>query len=124
MLREVAQWLRERYAGRMRAVLVYSFLVACAGPSRGALSETPAATTRRAPPLAPPASTDDRDRYQLNQQFEDMHDSQEAHREATHHDATPAPGAGSAAPATARPIKHGPAEQAPDPVKPAPAPSR
>ncbi|MEO7733761.1 MAG: hypothetical protein ABIY55_22545 [Kofleriaceae bacterium] len=114
----------------MRAALVCSFLVACAGPSQGALSETPAATTRRAPPLAPPASTDDRDRYQLNQQFEDMRDSQEAHREATHHDATPAPGPGSgsaapnAAPGTARPVKHGPAEQAPDPVKPAPAPSR
>jgi len=106
----------------MRAALVCSFLVACGGPSRSTLAETPTATTRRAPSLAPPASTDDKDRYQLNQQFEDMRDSQQAHREAAHQDAAPAPGAGSAAPGAAPgatpPVKRGVAEQAPDPVKP------
>lgn len=104
-----------------------SFLVACGGPSRGAPAETPTATTRRPPTLAPPASVDDKDRYQLNQQFEDMHDAQKAHREAGQRAAPPPPGAGSgsAAPGTTRPIKRGPAEQAPDvPAKHVPAPSR
>jgi len=93
--------------------------MACVGPSQQALSETPTATTRRAPAEAPPASVDDKDRYQQTQQFEDMRDSQQAHREAAHQEATPPPSAGSAAPAPAKPAKRGVAEQAPDQVKPA-----
>ena len=102
----------------MRAALVCSLLVACAGPSQQQLSETPTATTHRSPAMPPPASVDDKDRYQQYQQFEDQRDSASARREAEHQEATPPPSAGSAAPATAKPAKRGVAEQAPDQVKP------
>jgi hypothetical protein len=105
----------------MRAALVCWFLAACGGPSRSTLADTPAATTPGRPAMAPPASGDDKERSQLNQQFEDMHDAKEARREASHDGAAPPPGAGSG---SAGPVKHGPAEQAPDRVKPVPAPSK
>lgn len=98
----------------MRAVLLCSLLVACAGPSRENLAETPIATTPRSPSMPPPASVDDKDRYQVNQQFEDMHDAQEAR-----HQAAPEAGSGSA-----RPVKRGPAVQAPDRPKQGTAPSK
>jgi len=98
-------------------------LAGCAGPSRQPLAETPTATTRRPPSLAPPASDADKDRYQLNQQFEDMRDAQQAHRESKGTNAAPPPGASAPkapAPAARPPIKHGPAEQAPaQPAAPA-----
>ena len=93
-------------------------LAGCAGSSRQSLAETPTATTRRPPSLAPPASDADKDRYQLNQQFEDMNDAQQAHRESKDADAAPPPATGvpkapAPAPAPKPPVTHGPAEQAP-----------
>ncbi|MBC7978729.1 MAG: hypothetical protein H7138_27400, partial [Myxococcales bacterium] len=79
----------------MRPLLLALLLTACAGPSRNPLADTPTATTRRPPSLAPPASVEDKERYQLDQQFEDMRDTQQAHRELEHapSPAAKAPGA-------------------------------
>jgi hypothetical protein len=101
----------------MRALLACFLLAACAGPTQRPIGETPTARTRRPPSLAPPATGDDKERYQLNQQFEDMRDASQAHREHDHADAQPSAasgsgGPGSPAPAT-KPIKKRPAEQAP-----------
>ena len=66
----------------MRATaLCLLLLAACAGPSRNQLANTPTATTRRPPSLAPPASQSDEDRYQVNQQFEDQRDAKQAYDE-------------------------------------------
>lgn len=113
-----------RYVCRMRPLLLSLFLVACAGPGQDTLAKTPTATTRRTPSLAPPSNNADKDRYQLNEQFEEMRDAQQAHREASHESAPPPPapvpaatgsGApGSPAPGATPPVKkRGPAEQAP-----------
>jgi hypothetical protein len=75
----------------MRPLLLCLALAACAGPSRKELAETPTATTRRPPSLAPPASNSDEDRYQVNQQFEDMRDAEQAHREVEQDRAAPPP---------------------------------
>lgn len=120
-----------RYAAAMRVLVLCSFFVACAGAGRSTPSETPTGTTRRPASAAPPASGDDKERYRLNQQFEEMQNTQEAHREAGHDSAAPPaplpPAAGSGAPGTSaapatRPVKRGPAEQAP--AAPAPAPRK
>ena len=69
--------------------------------------------------MAPPASGDDKERYQLNQQFEDMSAAQQANRELKRANAAPPPDAlpTAGAPASpappAKPVKRGPAEQAP-----------
>jgi hypothetical protein len=96
----------------MKTLLLGLLLAACAGPSQNTLAETPAATTRRPPTLPPPASGSDRERSQLNQQFEDMRDTQQAHREAKRANAAP-PAAGAPGTAAKKPVKRGPAEQAP-----------
>jgi hypothetical protein len=115
----------------MRTLLLSLLLAACAGPSRNTLAETPTAGTRRPPSLAPPASGADKERYQMNQQFEDMRDAQQAHGEARRAQAAPPPAAvptagapGTAVPAAKPPVKRGPAAQAPaakQPVKRGPA---
>lgn len=106
----------------MRAILLCLLFVACAGPGQSQLAETPTATTPRAPSLAPPASGSDKERHQLNQQFEDMRDANEAHREAQGGEAPPppppnrtAPPSDTAPPGATPPRKRGPAEQAPAP---------
>jgi len=66
----------------MKATILCLFLVACAGPTRKQLAETPTATTRRPPTLAPPASDSDQDRYRVNQQFEDQRDAEQAYDQA------------------------------------------
>jgi hypothetical protein len=98
----------------MRALMFLVLLSACGGPSRSQLAETPTATTPRTPTLAPPASTDDKDRYKLNEQFETMQDAQNAHQEAARSEKAPPPplppdGAGSAAPGAEPPPKKKPA---------------
>jgi hypothetical protein len=107
----------------MRPFFLSLFLVACAGPGQDTLAKTPTATTRRTPSLAPPSNNADKDRYQLNEQFEEMRDAEQAHREASHESApppAPVPAAtGSGAPGSPTPPvkKRGPAEQAPAPPR-------
>lgn len=95
----------------MRALLACILLAACAGPTQRT-AETPTARTRRPPSLAPPASGEDKERYQLNQQFEDMRDASQANRELEHASAPPPTSPASPAPPAAKPVKRGPAEQA------------
>ena len=65
-------------------LLPFLFAAACAGPGQQRLSETPTAQTKATPSLAPaPAGTAERDRERVVQQFDDMKDAQQAHREAT-----------------------------------------
>jgi hypothetical protein len=66
-------------------------LMACAGPSRQQLSDTPTAQTKRTPSHAPPASTDDRDRAQVEDSWDSREDAQNAHREAGHEAEQPPP---------------------------------
>ena len=90
----------------MRALVVALLFAACGGPSRSQLAETPTAQTPRSPSLAPPASDDDKERYKVNEQFEDQRAADQAHREAGGESAAPPPpplpvegaGSGSAAP--------------------------
>ena len=64
-------------------LLPFLFAAACAGPGQQRLSETPTAQTPATPSLAPaPAGTADADRQRVTQQFDDMRDAQQAHREA------------------------------------------
>src|SRR6185295_6712981 len=108
-----------RYASPMRALLPCLLFLACAGPTQGQVAGTSTARTRSSPSLAPPASGADKERYQMNQEFEDMRDTSQANREANRASAPPAPapattGAGapgSSTPAAKRPVKRGPAEQ-------------
>jgi hypothetical protein len=96
----------------MRTLLLLA-LVACAGPSQQKLADTPTATTKRPSPVAPPASDNDKDRYQMDRQLEDARDAQQAHREAS--EPAPPPGAPVKPSTPAPPVKRGPVEQAPPP---------
>ena len=128
-----AEVVRERYTRRyaspMRALLLCLLFLACAGPTQGQVAGTSTARTRSTPSLAPPASGEDKERYQLNQEFEDMRDTTNANREINHASAPPSatPAAtgsgapGSSAPAAKRAVKRGPAEQA---AVPPPAPTK
>lgn len=111
------QWWGYRLSMRLALALVVA--LGCGGPSHDQLVETNAATMRRPATQAPPASTSDRDRERLNQQFEDMETTQQAYREAG--DSNQAP------PKAAQPIpgqpapprgKKGVAEQAPPETPP------
>lgn len=91
----------------MRTLLFALLLAACGGPSRNQLAETPTAQTPRNPSLAPPASDDDKDRYKLNEGFEDQRAAEQAYRESAGETRAPPPpppppgegaGSGSAAP--------------------------
>lgn len=90
----------------MKALLAVMLLAACGGPSQNQLAETPTAQSPRNPSLAPPASDDDKERYKLNEQFEDQRAADQAHREAAGENNAPPPaplpregeGSGSAAP--------------------------
>lgn len=66
-------------------------LMACAGPSRQQLAETPTAQTKRTPANAPPASTSDEDRSQAHDSFDSMQDADTAHREAGQESQQPPP---------------------------------
>ncbi len=76
-------------------------LAACGGPSQNQLAESPTAQSPRSPSLAPPASDDDKERYRLNEQFEDSRAAGQAYREVEGDSAPPPaplpgqPGAGS-----------------------------
>jgi len=85
-------------------------VVACGGPTQQQLAETPAARNGTTQTEAPAASTSDRDRERLNQQFDDMNTTQRAYREAEGASAKAPQGAGSG---SAAPVKKGPAEEAP-----------
>ncbi len=88
----------------MRALLVALLLTACGGPSRNQLAETPTAKTPRTQSLAPPANDNDKDRYKVNESFEDQRDAKQAYGEAGAESNAPPPaplpqeGSGSAAP--------------------------
>jgi len=115
---------RYAWSMSMRPLLLGLLLAACAGQGPHTLAGTPTARSHRQPTMPPPASADDKDRYQLNQQFEDMHDAQQAKREADRANAAPPPAALPTAgpgpsPAGKQPVKKGPAEQAPTPRGPA-----
>lgn len=75
----------------MRAFVLVLLLGACGGPQRNQLAETPTAQTPRTPSLAPPASDSDKDRYKTNEQFENIQDAQQAHREAAGGESAPPP---------------------------------
>jgi hypothetical protein len=66
----------------MRTLLLLLLAGACAGPGQQRLAETPTATTKATPAVAPPASDNDKDRAQLASSMDDMRDAQNAHREA------------------------------------------
>ena len=99
----------------MKQAALFLALAACGGPSQQQLAETPTARTHATATEAPAASTSDRDREGLRQQFDDMEATQRARKEAA--DA----GKGSAGPVVPggapdsdkKPTKKGPAEQAP-----------
>lgn len=102
----------------MRFALAFVFFTACGGPSRQQLAETPSAQAPARPAEAPPASTSDKDRERLIQQFDDMETTQRAHREAGQGQSPgsePAPGSGSGSAAAKPPPnpKKAPVEQAP-----------
>jgi hypothetical protein len=97
-------------------------LVGCSGPQQNRYAETPTARTRATPAAAPAASTSDRDREQLIQEFDDMRAGQQVHEEAKQPGGQQQPAAatqstGSGPPGTQTPKKIGPAEQAPMPPK-------
>ncbi|HUS33396.1 MAG TPA: hypothetical protein VMZ53_33065 [Kofleriaceae bacterium] len=112
------------------AIAVIAGCAGCAGPSQQQLAETPSAREPARPYEAPPASTSDKDRERLTQQFEDMETAQRAHKEANQsaRQAPPPPLKGQPTPkkkgvaeqATLPPKKKGVAEQAP--VEQAPTP--
>jgi len=115
----------------MRSALALLLVFACGGPSHDQLIDTRAAKSRRIPVEAPAASTDDREREQVTQQFEDMETTQRAYKEAkqpakSQPASAPAPnakkkGVAAQAPAPAQNAKKkGVAEQAP----PGAAPSK
>ncbi|CAN5888304.1 hypothetical protein BH11MYX3_BH11MYX3_23430 [soil metagenome] len=67
----------------MRVLLTSLLLLgACAGPGQNKLAGTPTAKSKANTGLAPPASTDDRDRSQQVNAMDDMHAGQAAHAEA------------------------------------------
>jgi len=101
----------------MKAPLLMILLVACGGPTRQQLAETPTGTSQRRPSLAPPAGTGDEDRYEMNQSFEDQAAAQQAHREANTENAKKAPPAPLPPAVPPPPPKKGPAEQAPPPPR-------
>lgn len=106
----------------MKVPVVCLLLAACVGASHDALQDTPTARSRRAPQIAPPASVDDRDRYKAYQDAESIRDAEDAYRDVERASQPPPPpaappGAGSGSgSAAARPVKRGPAEQAPKPT--------
>ena len=109
------------------ALIPLVLAAACGGPSQNQLAETPTAQTRPVPSMAPPASTSDKDRERLIQQFDDMQATQRAYEEANRPAPPPAPVQGTNPPAAPKkkgpaeqatlPKKKGPAEQAPSPAK-------
>ncbi len=104
----------------MKRLLPVLLAMACGGPSVEKVVETPAAKEQRHPTEAPSASTSDEDRNRLRNSFDDMETTQRAYREAEHGTGSAA-GSGSAAPTGKhveyppdyKPVKKGPAEQAP-----------
>jgi hypothetical protein len=103
---------------RAIVMMVIAGATACGGPSRQQLAETPSAQAPRRPAEAPPASTSDEERTMAIDQFDDMETTQRAHREANQANRA---GQGSAA-NNAKPVKTGPAIQAPpEPKKKGPA---
>lgn len=92
----------------MKALLAAMLIAGCGGPSQNQLAETPTGQSQRNPSLAPPASDDDKERYELNEQFEDRRAVDQAQREAAGETNAPPPaplpregegsGSGSAAP--------------------------
>jgi len=65
-------------------VLIASVLLAsaCGGPSVNAVAETPTATTKRTPVVAPSGGVDDDERYWVTTTLNDAQDAQQAQREA------------------------------------------
>src|SRR5512132_3302023 len=111
----------------MRLLAVLVVVVACGGPTQNQLAETPSAKNRAAPTEPPPASSSDRERAQLVQQFDDMETTQRARQEAKQGAGAGSAGEqrgsgaqpgqpkkkGPAVQGTLPPKKQGPAEQAP-----------
>lgn len=101
----------------MKALLAV-VLLACGGPTHQQLVETPSATAPRRPATPPPASTSDTDRERAWQQFEDMETAQRAHQEAGQGQGQTQKPQSKGAKPPVKPVKTGPAEQAP--AEPAP----
>lgn len=106
----------------MRYLLALMMMTACGGPTHSQVIEAPSATARARPNLAPPASTSDKDRERLVQQFEDMETTQRAYREADEEARNADPTQGYVPPGSGR---KAPVEQAPvEPPPPLDAPSQ
>lgn len=106
-----------RYGQDMKHIAaLWLALAACGGPTQQQLADTPTGRTRATPTEAPAASTSDRDREGLRQQFDDMEATQRARKEAA--DAAKGSGAGPVVPGgqpdtEKKPAKKGPAQEAP-----------
>jgi hypothetical protein len=73
----------------MRQVVAFLLVCACGGPSANTVIESSAAKAPAKHEEAPAASTSDKEREQLVQQFDDMQTTQEAYRESGEHRTTP-----------------------------------
>lgn len=94
--------------------LVLAF-AACGGPTQQQLVEQPSARTHVPATEAPAASTSDRDREGLRNQFDDMETTQRARKEAASANGSAAGPVvpGGAPDADKKPVKKGPAVEAP-----------
>lgn len=66
----------------MKTLVACVLLLAACGPNVNAVAQTPTATTKRTPAVAPPASVDDDERSRVTTTSDDMQDAQQAQREA------------------------------------------
>ncbi len=94
----------------MKCLVACLLLSSSCGPSQGAVAQTPTATTKRTPAVAPPASVDDDERHRVTTTSDDVQDAQQARREA-------AGGIGETAPATSAPTKAQPHTEPASPDK-------
>jgi len=99
---------------KLTAALVLAF-AACGGPTQQQLADTPTARTHATATEAPAASTSDRDREGLRNQFDDMENTQRARKEAANANGSAAAPVvpGGAPDSEKKPAKKGPAVEAP-----------
>lgn len=73
----------------MKQVVAFLLVCACGGPSANTVIESASAKASAKHEEAPPASTSDKERDAMVQQFEDMQTTQNAYRESGEHRTTP-----------------------------------
>lgn len=99
---------------KLSVAFVLAF-AACGGPTQQQLADTPTARTHVPATEAPAASTSDRDREGLRNQFDDMENTQRARKEAASANGSAAGPVvpGGAPDSEKKPAKKGPAVEAP-----------